>query len=313
MPHDRNAPTAPADISVAAEEKSLLRFLTAGSVDDGKSTLIGRLLWDAQLVFDDQRAGLTSDSAKYRGAGEHIDYALLLDGLEAEREQGITIDVAYRYFATPKRKFIVADTPGHEQYTRNMATGASNADLAVILVDATKGVLAQTKRHSHIVSMLGIRHVVLAVNKMDRLDYAQETFEAITEEYRAFTRDLGFEQVLCLPVSALNGDNIIEPSANMPWYHGPTLLAHLETVDTEVAAADPAFRMPVQWVNRPDQTFRGFSGTIASGVVRPGDEVVALTSGRTTRVARIVTMDGDLEQAAAGMAGSSWLLASRAG
>ncbi len=302
MPHDRNAPTAPADATVSAEEKSLLRFLTAGSVDDGKSTLIGRLLWDAQLVFDDQRAGLTADSAKYRGAGEHIDYALLLDGLEAEREQGITIDVAYRYFATPRRKFIVADTPGHEQYTRNMATGASNADLAVILVDATKGILVQTKRHSHIVSMLGIRHVVLAVNKMDRLDYAQEPFEAIAEDYRAFTRDLGFEQVLCLPVSALAGDNVIEPSANMPWYHGPTLLAHLETVDTATAAADTSFRMPVQWVNRPDQTFRGFSGTIASGVVRPGDEVVALPSGRTTKVARIVTMDGDLERAAAGVA-----------
>ncbi|PLX84439.1 MAG: adenylyl-sulfate kinase [Desulfuromonas sp.] len=286
----------------AQEEKGMLRFITCGSVDDGKSTLIGRLLWDSKLVFEDQLAALKADSKRVGTQGDDIDYALLLDGLQAEREQGITIDVAYRFFSTDKRKFIVADTPGHEQYTRNMVTGASTAGVAVILIDGRKGVLTQTKRHSYLVSLVGIRNVVLAINKMDLVDYSAERFEAIKEEYEAFAADLGFEKITSVPISALKGDNIIEPSARTPWYHGPTLLAYLETVEVANDACEKPFRMPVQWVNRPDLDFRGFCGTVGSGVIRPGDEVVVPSSGQTSRVERIVTMDGDLEEAFAGQA-----------
>jgi len=277
------------------EEKGLLRFITCGSVDDGKSTLIGRLLWDSKLIFEDQLAALESDS-KYSGTqGDDIDYALLLDGLQAEREQGITIDVAYRFFSTDKRKFIVADTPGHEQYTRNMATGASNADVAVILVDARKGVLTQTRRHSYIVSLVGIKKVVLAVNKMDLTDYDQGKYDAIVEEYTAFAANLGFDDITAIPLSALKGRNVIDPSAEMHWYNGPTLMGYLETVEVISSAVDKPFRMPVQWVNRPNLDFRGFSGTIASGTVQPGDEIVVSSSGQTSKVERIVTFDGDLD------------------
>jgi len=284
------------------EEKSLLRFITCGSVDDGKSTLIGRLLWDSKMVFEDQLAALEADSKKVGTQGGAIDYALLLDGLQAEREQGITIDVAYRYFSTDKRKFIVADTPGHEQYTRNMVTGASTAQVAVILVDARKGLLTQTRRHSYLVSLVGIRHIVLAVNKMDLIDFDQQKFEAIRRDYQQFAAPLGFSSISAIPISALDGDNIIEPSANTPWYGGPTLMNYLETVQVEDDRREKPFRLPVQWVNRPHLDFRGFCGTIASGIIRPGDEVRVTSSGRTSRVARIVTMKGDLAEAVAGQA-----------
>lgn len=282
------------------EEKSLLRFITCGSVDDGKSTLIGRLLWDSKMVFEDQLASLEADSKKVGTQGGAIDYALLLDGLQAEREQGITIDVAYRYFSTERRKFIVADTPGHEQYTRNMVTGASTAQVAIILVDARKGLLTQTRRHSYLVSLVGIRHIVLAVNKMDLIDFDQQQFEAIRRDYEQFAASLGFGDITAIPLSALGGDNMIEPSANTPWYTGPTLMNYLEGVQIEGEDRGKPFRMPVQWVNRPHLDFRGFCGTVASGVIRPGDELLVASSGRTSRVERIVTMDGDLPEAVAG-------------
>lgn len=286
----------------AQEKKSFLRFLTCGSVDDGKSTLIGRLLYDTKLLFEDQLAALEKDSKKHGTTGDDIDFALLVDGLEAEREQGITIDVAYRFFATDKRKFIVADTPGHEQYTRNMATGASNSDLAVILIDARKGVLTQTRRHAYIVSLLGIRHVVLAVNKIDLVDFSEAVFRTIVEEFSAFAKKLEFGGITPIPLSARFGDNVIAKSAKMPWFEGPALLPHLESIDVSTAVADKPFRMPVQWVNRPNLDFRGFSGTIVSGRVRPGDAIVVAKSGRTSRVARIVTHDGDAAEAVAGEA-----------
>jgi len=285
-----------------AGERGLLRFLTCGSVDDGKSTLIGRLLFDSKMLFDDQLSALEKDSARFGTTGEKFDMALLVDGLQAEREQGITIDVAYRFFATKRRKFIVADTPGHEQYTRNMATGASTADLAVLLVDARKGLLTQTHRHSYIVSLLGIRHVVLAVNKMDLVDWDRATFDAIAADYRAFAERIGLANVVTIPLSALTGDNVTQPSSQMPWYSGPTLLDFLESVGVESDRAGKPFRMPIQWVNRPHLDFRGYSGTIASGHIRPGDRVAVLPSGRTTTVTRIVTMDGDLAEATAGRA-----------
>ncbi|MBT0651999.1 sulfate adenylyltransferase subunit CysN [Geomobilimonas luticola] len=284
------------------EEKSLLRFITCGSVDDGKSTLIGRLLWDSKMVFEDQLAALEADSKKVGTQGGAIDYALLLDGLQAEREQGITIDVAYRFFSTDKRKFIVADTPGHEQYTRNMVTGASTAQVAVILVDARKGLLTQTRRHSFLVSLVGIRNVVLAINKMDLVDFDQQRYASILREYVQFAAPLGFASITAIPISALGGDNIIEPSANTPWYTGPTLMNYLETVRLEGDNRDQPFRMPVQWVNRPHLDFRGFCGTVAAGTIRPGDELRVAASGRTSRVSRIVTMDGDLPEATAGQA-----------
>jgi len=286
----------------AQEQKSLLRFITCGSVDDGKSTLIGRLLWDSKMVFEDQLATLESDSKKVGTQGEKIDYALLLDGLQAEREQGITIDVAYRYFSTDKRKFIVADTPGHEQYTRNMVTGASNAQVAVILVDARKGLLTQTLRHSYLVSLVGIRHVVLAINKMDLVDYSASRFEALRKEYTLFAAQLGFDDITAIPISALEGDNVIAASERTPWYQGASLMEHLETVEIADAAHNQPFRMRVQWVNRPHLDFRGFCGTIASGSIRVGDDLIVTSSGQTSRVARIVTMDGDLEVAGAGQA-----------
>jgi bifunctional enzyme CysN/CysC len=282
------------------EHKSLLRFITCGSVDDGKSTLIGRLLYDSKMIFEDQLAALEADSKKIGTQGGELDFALLVDGLAAEREQGITIDVAYRFFSTDKRKFIVADTPGHEQYTRNMVTGASTADLAVILIDARKGVLTQTRRHSYLVSLIGIRKVVLAINKMDLVGFSQETFDTIVEEYAEFAKQVGLEEFVAIPVSGLRGDNITSPSSNTPWYHGPTLMGYLETVEIEDHAKHRPLRMPVQWVNRPNLDFRGFAGTIASGTVRPGDRVRVLPSGRESAVTRIVTMDGDLEGAIAG-------------
>jgi sulfate adenylyltransferase large subunit len=282
------------------EEKSMLRFITCGSVDDGKSTLIGRLLWDSKMIFEDQLAALESDSRKVGTQGGAIDYALLLDGLQAEREQGITIDVAYRFFSTDRRKFIVADTPGHEQYTRNMVTGASTAQVAVILVDARKGLLTQTRRHSYLVSLVGIRHVVLAVNKMDLIGFDREKFDFIVGDYREFAAPLGFDSISAIPISALNGDNIIEASDNTPWYQGQTLMNYLETVRVEDETKNLPFRLPVQWVNRPHLDFRGFCGTIVSGSIRPGDEVQVASSGRTSRVARIVTMNGDLDEGVAG-------------
>jgi bifunctional enzyme CysN/CysC len=284
----------------AQERKSLLRFLTCGSVDDGKSTLIGRLLYDTKLLFEDTLASLEKDSKKFGTTGADIDFALLVDGLEAEREQGITIDVAYRFFATDKRKFIVADTPGHEQYTRNMATGASNSDLAVILIDARKGVLTQTRRHAYIASLLGIRHIVLAVNKIDLVDYSQPVFDKIVSDFHAFSSRLNFVSQVAIPLSARYGINVIEKSKQTPWYVGPSLLSHLEVVDVDTALADRPFRLPIQWVNRPDLDFRGFAGTIAGGRVRPGDAIAVTKSGRTSIVARIVTMDGDLPEAVAG-------------
>ena len=282
------------------EGKSFLRFLTCGSVDDGKSTLIGRLLYDTKLIFEDQLKTLEKDSRKHGTTGEDIDFALLLDGLEAERQQGITIDVAYRFFATEKRKFIVADTPGHEQYTRNMATGASNSDLAVILIDARKGVLTQTRRHAYICSLLRIRHVVLAINKIDLVDYSEDIFDAIDGEFRDFADKLGFASLVSIPMSARYGHNVIEPHKRLAWYQGPTLLSHLETVDVDSDRINRPLRMPVQWVNRPNLDFRGFAGTIASGKVRAGDPIVVASSGRSSTVSRIVTMDGDLSEAVAG-------------
>lgn len=282
--------------------KPTLRFLTCGSVDDGKSTLIGRLLYDSKLIFEDQLAALEADSKKMGTQGEDIDFALLVDGLAAEREQGITIDVAYRYFATDKRKFVVADTPGHEQYTRNMATGASTAELAVILIDARKGILTQTRRHSYIVTLFGIKDVLLAVNKMDLVDYDESTYRAIVASYEQFANELAELNVTAIPISALKGDNIIHASENTPWYAGPTLLEALETVEVDTDVGGKAFRMPVQWVNRPDLNFRGYSGTIASGQIEPGTEVKILPSERTSVVARVVTYDGDLSTAVAGQA-----------
>jgi len=284
----------------AQEKKTLLRFLTCGSVDDGKSTLIGRLLYDTKLLFDDTLKALESDSRKFGTTGDDIDFALLVDGLEAEREQGITIDVAYRFFATDKRKFIVADTPGHEQYTRNMATGASNSDLAVILIDARKGVLTQTRRHAYIASLLGIRHIALAVNKIDLVDYSQNVFDRIVADFTSFAERLGFASQVAIPLSARYGDNVIAISGRMPWYAGQSLLSHLESVDIDSALAGNPLRLPVQWVNRPDQDFRGFAGTLTAGRVRPGDAVAVAKSGRLSKVARIVTMDGDREEAVAG-------------
>jgi bifunctional enzyme CysN/CysC len=279
------------------QNKEMLRFLTAGSVDDGKSTLIGRLLFDANTVYDDQVTALHKDSAKKGSAGGAVDYSLLVDGLISEREQGITIDVAYRYFATEKRKFIIADTPGHEQYTRNMATGASTADLAVILIDARTGVLPQTRRHSFIASLLGIRHVVVAVNKMDLVGYEQAVFSRIAADYEAFAEGLGLHDVQYLPLSALAGDNVVTPSVHMPWYEGPPLLRYLETVPIARDRSAEALRFPVQYVLRPDLDFRGFSGTVAGGVLRRGAAVMSLPSRRTSTVARIVTYDGDREEA----------------
>ena len=283
------------------QHKSLLRFITCGSVDDGKSTLIGRLLYDSKMIFEDQLAQLEADSKTVGTQGGAIDFALLVDGLAAEREQGITIDVAYRFFSTDRRKFIVADTPGHEQYTRNMVTGASTADLAVILIDARKGVLTQTRRHSFLVSLMDIRHVVLAVNKMDLVGYDQARFDEIVSDYRAFAAELGLENILAIPISGLAGDNITGASANTPWYRGPTLMQHLETVEVDDARLQRGpFRMPVQWVNRPNLDFRGFAGLVASGAVSPGDAVRVLPSGKTSTIARIVTQDGDLDRAVAG-------------
>jgi len=284
----------------AHEHKSLLRFITCGSVDDGKSTLIGRLLYDSKMVFEDQLAALEADSKKVGTQGGELDFALLVDGLAAEREQGITIDVAYRFFSTDKRKFIVADTPGHEQYTRNMVTGASTADLAVILIDARKGVLTQTRRHSYLVSLIGIRKVVLAINKMDLVDYSREIFDTIVAEYRDFARQIDLHDIVAIPVSGLKGDNITHTSSHTPWYHGPTLMGYLETVEIEDRLQLQPFRLPVQWVNRPNLDFRGFAGTIESGTVSVGEKLRVVPSGRESRVARIVTMDGDLERAVAG-------------
>jgi bifunctional enzyme CysN/CysC len=285
----------------AAAAAGLLRFLACGSVDDGKSTLIGRLLFDCGMVHEDQYSALVADTSRYSTtvSGEP-DLALLVDGLEAEREQKITIDVAYRYFSTPRRSFIVADAPGHEQYTRNMATAASSADLAVLLVDARNGLLTQTLRHSHIVGLMGIRHVVLAVNKMDVVNWDRGIFDQIADSYRKVANEIGLTDLTCIPISALRGDNVTSRSAAMPWYAGPTLLGHLETVDVSVDRETKPFRMPVQWVNRPHQDFRGYCGTVASGLLRVGDRVVVLPSGKATRITRIATMDGDLESATAG-------------
>ena len=281
--------------------KTMLRFITCGSVDDGKSTLIGRLLYDSKMIFEDQLAALEADSKRVGTQGQEIDFALLVDGLAAEREQGITIDVAYRFFATEKRKFIVADTPGHEQYTRNMVTGASTADLAVILIDARKGVLTQTRRHSYLAHLIGIRHIVLAVNKMDLVDYDHAVFDGIVKDYTAFARSIGIETFVPIPISGFKGDNITALSANTPWYKGPTLMEHLETVEVDATIDQTKpFRLPVQWVNRPNLDFRGFSGQIATGSVKPGDAVRVLPSGKTSTVTRIVTLDGDLEEAVAG-------------
>ena len=283
------------------QTKSLLRFITCGSVDDGKSTLIGRLLYDSKMIFEDQLAALEADSKRVGTQGQEIDFALLVDGLAAEREQGITIDVAYRFFATEKRKFIVADTPGHEQYTRNMVTGASTADLAVILIDARKGVLTQTKRHSYLAHLIGIRNIVLAVNKMDLVDYDPAVFDAIVKDYREFATEIGITDFVAMPISGFKGDNITAPSDNTPWYQGPTLMGHLETVEVDATRdQQQPFALPVQWVNRPNLDFRGFSGLIATGTVKPGDKIRVIPSGKTSTVARIVTLDGDLEEAVAG-------------
>jgi bifunctional enzyme CysN/CysC len=283
------------------QHKSLLRFITCGSVDDGKSTLIGRLLYDSKMIFEDQLAALEADSKRVGTQGQNIDFALLVDGLAAEREQGITIDVAYRFFSTDKRKFIVADTPGHEQYTRNMVTGASTADLAIILIDARKGVLTQTRRHSYLAHLIGIRNLVLAVNKMDLIGYDHDKYDAIVADYRAFAKSIGITHFTPIPISGFVGDNITTLSDNTPWYTGVPLITHLEHVELDVTAdqAKP-FRMPVQWVNRPDLDFRGFSGMISSGTVKPGDAIRVLPSGKTSRISRIVTLDGDLDEAVAG-------------
>ncbi len=279
------------------EKKDLLRFLTAGSVDDGKSTLIGRLLFDSKKLYEDQLAALERDSKRVGNAGEHIDYALLCDGLKAEREQGITIDVAYRYFSTNKRKFIIADTPGHEQYTRNMITGGSTANLAIILVDARTGVITQTRRHTFLVSLLGIKHVVLAVNKMDLLDFSKEVFDNIVKDFSAFVRPLGIPDVQCIPLSALEGDNVVGKSERTPWYDGPSLLEYLENVSIGNDHNLQDFRFPVQYVLRPNLDFRGFSGKVASGIIRKGDEIMALPSGKKSRVKSIVTYEGELDYA----------------
>ncbi|RWO24197.1 MAG: sulfate adenylyltransferase subunit CysN [Mesorhizobium sp.] len=290
------------DYLAVQEQKSLLRFLTCGSVDDGKSTLIGRLLSDTKQIFEDQLAALERDSRKHGTTGDDVDFALLVDGLEAEREQGITIDVAYRFFATPKRKFIVADTPGHEQYTRNMATGASTADLAIVLIDARQGVLRQTRRHSIIASLLGIRHIVLAVNKIDLVGFDKAVFERIVADYAQFSRELGFQSIVSIPMSARYGDNVTGRSDKTEWFSGPTLIEHLEAVSVDEAVVELPFRFPVQYVNRPNLDFRGFAGTIASGSVSPGDEVVVAKSGKSAHVRRIVSHGGDLSQAVAGQA-----------
>ncbi len=283
------------------EHKSLLRFITCGSVDDGKSTLIGRLLYDSKMIFEDQLAALEADSKRVGTQGQEIDFALLVDGLAAEREQGITIDVAYRFFSTEKRKFIVADTPGHEQYTRNMVTGASTADLAVILIDARKGVLTQTRRHSYLAHLIGIRNIVLAVNKMDLVDYSQQVFDDIVADYRAFASSIGIADFKAIPISGFKGDNITALSANTPWYTDIALIEHLETVEiNDTADQAKPFRMAVQWVNRPNLDFRGFSGLVASGSIKPGDAIRVLPSGKTSTVSRIVALDGDLDQAIAG-------------
>ena len=301
------APASQARAEVSAylqrhERKELLRFITCGSVDDGKSTLIGRLLHDTRRLLDDQVAALQADSLRHGTQGGALDFALLVDGLAAEREQGITIDVAYRFFDTDRRKFIVADCPGHEQYTRNMATGASTADLAIVLVDARKGLLTQTRRHSYIVSLLGIRHVLLAVNKMDLVGCDQRVFDGIVEAYAGLATALGIPHVTAVPLSALHGDNVVERTAALSWYHGPTVLEHLETVETRPPARTAGFRMPVQWVCRPDQDFRGFAGSVVSGAVAPGDAVVVLPAGQRSRVARIVTAGGDQPHASSGQA-----------
>ncbi|MGI8536070.1 MAG: sulfate adenylyltransferase subunit CysN [Mycobacteriales bacterium] len=285
---------------LAHQHKSLLRFITCGSVDDGKSTLIGRLLFESKLVFEDHLAALEVDSRRVGTQGDQLDFALLVDGLGAEREQGITIDVAYRFFSTERRKFIVADTPGHEQYTRNMVTGASTADVAVILVDARQGVLTQTRRHSYLVSLLGIRTVAVAVNKLDLVGYSEPVFDRIEAEYRAFAAEIGLQDITCIPISALRGDNITGHSEHTPWYTGPTLIDYLETVEVEDDRQAGPFRLPVQWVNRPDLDFRGFSGEIVGGTVRVGDRVRVVPAGTVSRVARIVTIDGDLRQAVTG-------------
>jgi bifunctional enzyme CysN/CysC len=298
---------APGDLAVgdidayldAHERKSMLRFITCGSVDDGKSTLIGRLLYESKLIFEDHLSALEADSKSIGTQGGALDFALLVDGLSAEREQGITIDVAYRFFSTEQRKFIVADTPGHEQYTRNMVTGASTADLAVILVDARRGVLTQTRRHSYLVSLLGISRVVLAINKLDLCDYSEDVFRTITDEYRTFATEVGLNDVTAIPISALRGDNITERSQNTPWYSGPTLIDHLETVPIDEAVQAEPFRMPVQWVNRPDHDFRGFCGRVVRGTVHPGDLIRVLPSGRRTSIARVLTGDGDVDEAVA--------------
>jgi bifunctional enzyme CysN/CysC len=281
------------------EQKSLLRFITCGSVDDGKSTLIGRLLYDSKMIFEDQLAALEADSKKMGTQGQNIDFALLVDGLAAEREQGITIDVAYRFFSTDRRKFIVADTPGHEQYTRNMITGASTAELAVILIDARRGVLTQTKRHSFLVSLIGIKNVVLAINKMDLVNYSKEVFDRILGDYTAFAANLNIDKIVPIPISALAGDNITEPSGNTPWYRGPTLMHHLEAVEVAQRSREASFRLPVQWVNRPNLDFRGFSGMVAGGTVHAGDLVKIMPSARQSRVARVL-IDGDLPYATVG-------------
>ena len=283
------------------QNKSMLRFITCGSVDDGKSTLIGRLLYDSKMIFEDQLAALENDSRRVGTQGQDIDFALLVDGLAAEREQGITIDVAYRFFATEKRKFIVADCPGHEQYTRNMVTGASTADCAVILIDARKGVLVQTRRHSFLCQQLGIRNLVLAVNKMDLIDYDETKFNAIVSDYAKFAESIGIESFHAVPISGLAGDNITSRSDNTDWYGGPVLIDLLETMQiSNTASQKKPFRMPVQWVNRPNLDFRGFSGLIASGTVKPGDELRSLPSGKTSTVKSVVTMDGELDEAVAG-------------
>ncbi|CAG8870212.1 sulfate adenylyltransferase subunit CysN [Pseudomonas fluorescens] len=283
------------------ENKSLLRFITCGSVDDGKSTLIGRLLYESKMLFEDQLSQLEADSKKVGTQGGDLDFALLVDGLSAEREQGITIDVAYRFFSTDKRKFIVADTPGHEQYTRNMVTGASTADVAIILIDGRKGVLTQTRRHSYLVSLIGIRHVVLAINKLDMVGYSKDIYDKIDADYRAFASQIGLQNIVTIPMSALKGDNITEPSANTPWYQGPTLMGYLETVQVEDAADQSGpFRMPVQWVNRPNLDFRGYAGIVVGGSVKRGNRLRVLPSGKESRVARIVTCEGDLEEAVSG-------------
>jgi bifunctional enzyme CysN/CysC len=299
---EMSAGVAEADAGIRLRvAKSLLRFNTCGSVDDGKSTLIGRLLWDSKALFDDQLAALEADSKKVGTRQGEIDYALLLDGLSAEREQGITIDVAYRFFSTEKRNFIVADTPGHEQYTRNMVTGASTADLSIILIDARKGVLTQTKRHSFLIWLLGIRHVVLVVNKMDLVDYSQDVFTKIEADYRAFAKEMGLPDVTCIPISAVKGDNVLERSQITTWYQGPTLMDVLDNIEIdEMRVRKQPLRMPIQWVNRPNLNFRGFAGTIVAGVLHKGETIRVQPSGRTTQVSRIVTFDGDLEEASAG-------------